>query len=59
MFVTIQIGIVSQFDANSPCDRTNLISTHQTIQNLFLRNVRVFYGMFSLFHYSAVFVALN
>ncbi|KAJ0604569.1 hypothetical protein HanHA300_Chr02g0051561 [Helianthus annuus] len=41
MFVTIQIGIVLHFDANSPCDRTNLISTHQTIQNLFLSHVKV------------------
>ncbi|KAF5813732.1 hypothetical protein HanXRQr2_Chr03g0102161 [Helianthus annuus] len=40
-FVTIQIGIVLQFDANSPCDRTNLILTHQTIQNLFLSYVKV------------------
>ncbi|KAJ0435493.1 hypothetical protein HanIR_Chr17g0893891 [Helianthus annuus] len=33
--------LVSQFDTNSPCDRIDLLSTHQTIQNLFLSYVKV------------------
>ncbi|MFS7994217.1 hypothetical protein Hanom_Chr12g01103281 [Helianthus anomalus] len=41
MFVTVQIGILSQFVKFSPCKRIDLISAYQTIQNLFLSYVEV------------------
>ncbi|MFS7954587.1 hypothetical protein Hanom_Chr07g00632281 [Helianthus anomalus] len=41
MFVTIQIGILSQFVKFSPCKRINLFLPYQSLQNLFLSYVRV------------------
>ena len=41
MFVTVRIEILSQFVEISPCKRINLISPHQTLQNLFLSYVKV------------------
>ncbi|MFS7914030.1 hypothetical protein Hanom_Chr02g00148621 [Helianthus anomalus] len=44
MFVTVRIGILLQFVEISPCDRINLISAYQTLQNLFLSYVKFAYN---------------
>ncbi|KAF5795703.1 hypothetical protein HanXRQr2_Chr08g0342881 [Helianthus annuus] len=41
MFVTVQIGILSQFVKFSPCKRINLFLPYQSLQNLFLSYVKV------------------
>ena len=41
MFVTVQIGILSQFVKFSPCKRINLFLLYPSLQNLFLSYVKV------------------
>ena len=40
-FVSVQIGILSQFVKFSPCKRINLFLPYQSLQNLFLSYVKV------------------
>ncbi|MFS8007177.1 hypothetical protein Hanom_Chr14g01257901 [Helianthus anomalus] len=41
VYVAIRNDILLQFDENSPCDRISLFLPYQTLQNLFLRYVKV------------------
>ncbi|MFS7955963.1 hypothetical protein Hanom_Chr07g00648961 [Helianthus anomalus] len=45
MFVTVQIGILSQFVKFSPYKRINLILPYQSLQNLFLSYVKCVYDL--------------